>query len=345
MHWLHIRIATVLSLMLGLTTLVGCGGSGDTANTMKISTVLPKDHASSKALRHFADRLAKLSDGQLKAEVYYNSRLADAAQGVEMAQNGTIEMAYTSAAPLSQTEPMFSVLTMPFLFRDAEHMHRVLDGEIGRTLAGTLSDDNLRVLGYLDAGSRNIMTKAGPIRTPSDLNGKVIRVMNSQVMRDTLDALGASPKPMDQSAVYSALQTGNLDGWENNPPTALTFNMYETGCDHFAWTRHLMVPDLLLINKEVYDGMAADQQKALDQSATQFRKKQRELWANAIDEAIAKLKKAGMTFNEVDRAVFRERVAPVYDKYKQEHGQQFADLIERIRADNDANAIDATASN
>jgi len=325
--------ATVM-LSLGLA-LSGCG-EGQTqgeqgTRTIKISTVLPREHPTAEALRYFKKQLESHSDGALSANIYYDSQLANASEGIEQAQTGTIEAAFTSAAPLAQIEPMYNVLTMPFLFNSAEHMHQVLDGEVGRELADTLDDEGLEVLCYFDAGSRNIMTKEGPIETPADLEGKVIRVMSSQVMIDTINALGASAKPMAQSEVYSALQTGNLDGWENNPPTALSFKMYETGCDRFAWTRHLMVPDLLLVDAEFYQGLSPENREALDKAAAEAEKEQRKLWAQRSQDAVEQLKEAGMTFNEVNAEAFAQQVDSVYQKYFEKYSEQFQSLVEQIR--------------
>ena len=151
-------------------------------------------------------------------------------------------------------------------------------------------------------------------------------------MVDTLGAMGASAQPMGQGEVYSALQTGVLDGWENNPPTALTFKMYETGCTHFAWTRHLAVPDLVVAGKAFWEGLAPGARAAIAPAVAATVGKQRELWREGEEQAVEALKTAGMTFSEVDREAFAARVEPLYEEYYRKYGEAFEGLCREIRS-------------
>lgn len=315
-----------------LGCLAACGG-GDSGNVVvKVAWVLPADHPTSKALELFEARAEELSSGALDVRLFPNGVLGNATESAESLRAGNLELAVLSAAPLSQFATEMNVLTMPFLFRDPAHQHAVVDSELGARLGASLGGAGMHCVGYFDAGSRNVMTVKGPIERPADLTGKRIRVMSSNLMVDTLNAMGASAQPMGQGEVYSALQTGVLDGWENNPPTALTFKMYETGCTHFAWTRHLAVPDLVVAGKVFWDGLDAGARAAIEQAVAETVGKQRELWREGEEQAVEALKAAGMTFNEVDREAFAARVEPLYTEYYTKYGEAFERLCREIRS-------------
>jgi tripartite ATP-independent transporter DctP family solute receptor len=322
-------LSALLIVCAGL--IAGCGKGGNRKTVIKLACVLPSDHPTGKALQHFEKRAEKLSDGKIDVRLFLNSQLGNSTDTIESCRSGNIEMIASSAAPLAQFSDSLNILTMPFIFRDKQHEYAVLDGPIGKEFDGKLQEVNFNILAFFDAGSRNITTKKGPVKSPDNLRGMKIRVMPSKLMIDTINALGGSAVAMGQGEVYSALQTGVLDGWENNPPTILTFKMYETGCKYFAWTRHLSVPDLLLINREFYTSLDDDLRAAIDQAAKETQFKQRELWQKGEAEAVEKLKQAGMVFNEVDHQLFAARVKNLYKEYYDKNSSEFKDLCEKIR--------------
>jgi len=333
------RTLRPLAPLLGLTlafaaaALPGCGDGGSEGRTrLKIASPLPEDHPATRALAEFAEDLTARTDGRVRATLFANAALGNATEALESVRAGSnVEIAAVAASEISQYDPMFNVLAMPFLFEDMDHMHRVLDGEVGAEFARRLRDQGLHLLAYFDAGTRNIMTMTGPVQRPEDLSGRTIRVMTAKVLIDTINSLGASAKPMPQGDVYTALRLGNIDGWENNASTAFQFRMHETGCDHFAWTHHLAIPDLIVMNAALYDRLPEDLRAELDAAAAEMLARQRRLWAEAEAAAVASLQREGVKFNEVDLAAFRERAAPVYERQIRQHGELFESLVERIR--------------
>ena len=325
-------IISIASLLIFVWS-SGCGGKKESgAIQIKVAWVLPDTHPTSEALKFFKERLEKESNGEINVLLFSNGILGDATGCIESMKSGNIEMTAISAAPLSQFSKEFNVLTMPFLFRDKAHEYSVVDGKIGSSLANTLTQVDLQGLGYFDAGSRNIMTKKGPITKPEDLKGLKIRVMSSKLMIDSLNALGASAVAMGQGEVYSALQTGVLDGWENNPPTALTFKMFETGCTQYAWTRHLAVPDVLVISKPFLDKLSENHKQLILKIAKETVVEQRKRWQKGEQAAIQQLTEAGMVFNEVDHDAFAQCVEPLYKDYYKKNGKWFKELCENIKA-------------
>lgn len=337
---MRLKIKTSLSfliVMISAILLSSCSESsgpaspGDGNIVIKIASVLPPDHPASQALEFFKTRLAEESSGRIVVQLFLNSQLGDTMESIQNCRNGNIHAVFASSAPLAQLVPEFNALGMPYIYRDKAHEFEVLDGSLGQALGVKLKGFNLHHLCYFDAGTRNMMTKKGPIEKPEDLKGLKIRVMPSKLMVETINALGAAAIAMSQGEVYSALQTGVLDGWENNPPTALSFKMYETGCIYFSWTRHLSVPDLLLINAEFYRSLPEETRQLLETVARETVLRQRELWRESEQAAVTALQAAGMIFNEVDLTAFAAQVEPVYEDAYAKWGPEFKETCLNIR--------------
>ena len=331
--WLTEMLVVCLAILL----FAGCdAGPADSTKPqvriVKFGTVLPDTHPTYAAMLYFAQLLDEVSGGRMKVQTYGNSQLGDANSLLEGLRQGNIEMATVSAAPVAQTVPLANALSMPFIFRNAEHQARVLDGEVGERIREAARPLGLDVLGYFCAGTRNITTKKGPIEKPEDLKGRKIRVMNSKLMVESVQALGASAVAMNQGEVYTALQQGVLDGWENNPPTIVTFRMYETGCIYFAWTHHLAVPDILLAGGKFRRKLNDREREWLEQAARQTVIEQRQLWKEYEAKALEEMRANGMKINEVDIELFKARVEPVYTEYYEKYGDLFEQLCETIRS-------------
>ena len=336
---LHASLAKRLKLtafagLVGLIAAVGCQRPSDSDRdkvVLKVGQVLPADHPTSRAMSFFKGRLEELSGGRIDVRLFLSGQIGSANELIMECRLGNVEAAVVSTAPLAQHVEILNVLVMPFVFRDNAHQYEVVDGPIGRKLDRHLAERGILAAAYFDSGSRNIMTKTGPIETPDQLKGFKIRVMSSNVLRAAVDRIGASAQPMSQAEVYSALQTGVIDGWENNPATCLVFSMYETGCTHFAWTRHVAVPDALIISRKWYDSLDDDLKQAVDRAADETRQKQRGLWREYEGQAIEQLEKAGMVFNEVDHEAFAKKFEGFYDRYTAQYGPEFGSLVEQIR--------------
>jgi TRAP-type C4-dicarboxylate transport system substrate-binding protein len=203
----------------------------------------------------------------------------------------------------------------------------VADGSIGKRLMADLEKSGFRGLAFFDAGFRNVTTRIGPVRKPDDLKGLKIRVMQSEPLIATINAFGATAVPMGQSEVYVALQQKVIDGWENNEPTVLSFNMQEVA-KYFSYTRHVSIPDILVMSKKVFDATPAGVQKAILEAAKESIPVQRKIWSDYIGKATSELKAKGMEFNEVDNiGLFQSKAKPVYKQYESTVG---ADLIQAI---------------
>jgi TRAP-type C4-dicarboxylate transport system substrate-binding protein len=190
-----------------------------------------------------------------------------------------------------------------------------------------LEKNGFKGLAFFDAGFRNVTTQKGPVKVPADLKGQKIRVMQSKPLIDTINAFGATAVPMGQSEVYVALQQKVIDGWENNEPTVLTFNMQEVA-KYFSYTRHTSIPDILVMSKPIFDSTPKNIQEAILAAAAETVPYQRKIWASYIDDAVKQLKAKGMVFNEVNNIKdFQALAKPIYKEFEPVVG---ADLIDAI---------------
>lgn len=296
---------------------------------IKLGDDLSPSHPHEVAFRFFAKRVAELTKGQAEVQIYPNSQLGTHPERIQGLQLGTIEMTKTTNADMGNFVEETKVLDLPFLFRDKEHFYKVMDGPVGqRFLNEVYPKVGLKGLIFLDSGTRSVYNSKRPIRTPQDLKGVKIRVMPSEIMIDTINAMGASAVPMSFAELYSAMQQGVVDGAENSPTLYYEQKHYEVA-PYLSLTEHFGPPDILLISQNFFNRLPKNVQKAILQAAEETKEYQRELWLKSEKEVIDQIKALpGVKVNTVDTEAFSKAVQPIYDKY----GSKYADVIEEIRA-------------
>lgn len=312
-------ILVVLIVGLITTAVVFVGGRRQAATEQvyewSLASVLPESHPVHKSLVFFADEVRQRTNGQINIIVYGGGQLGDQRDYIEGIQLGTIDVAKVSAAPLGQFSDSLQVVSLPFIFRDQAHQHAVLRGEIGQRLMSELEQNGFKGLTFMDSGFRSVTTSTGPVRTPADLRGLKIRVMASAPLIDTINALGATAVPMGQAEVYVALQQTVIDGWENNEPTVIAFNMQEVA-KYYSYTRHVSIPDILIMSADSFNALPANLQSALMEAAAATALFHTQIWNDHVEEAKRELASRGMVFNEVDDIrQFQAIVQPIYDQY------------------------------
>jgi tripartite ATP-independent transporter DctP family solute receptor len=293
----------------------------------KLASVLPDSHPVHKALVFFADKVKEKSNGGIVITIFPAGQLGQEKDYIEGVKQGSIEVTKVSSSPLGQFSPSLQALSLPFIWRDLPHQHAVLSGPVGKRLMTDLEKSGFKGLAFFDAGFRSLTTRDKPIKTPADLKGMKIRVMQSKPLIDTINAFGATAISMGQSDVYVALQQKVIDGWENNEPTVLNFNMQEVA-KYYSYSRHISTPDILVMNKKAFDALPAAYQKAVMDAAAEATVYQQKVWADIIDDNVKQLKAKGMIFNDVDNIKdFQKLVQPIYKDYEKDLG---ADLINAI---------------
>ena len=283
------------------------------AVTLKLGHSLDTAHPVHKAMEFMKKRLEELSGGSMTIDIYPSSQLGSETQCIEQLQNGSLAMTKTSAAAMENFIPAMAVFGLPYIFRDEDHYWSVLNGSIGKQLLASGQDASLYGLCYYDAGSRNFYTKDKPIRTPDDLKGLKIRVMNSKTAIDMVKAMGGAPTPIAWGELYSALAQGTVDGAENNPPSFTSNKHYEV-CKHFSLDGHTRIPDILMMSARAWKKLSPEQQKLVQQAADESSEFERKLWAEKTVEALEQAKAEDVTVYEVDTAAFAEKVAPMLEQ-------------------------------
>jgi tripartite ATP-independent transporter DctP family solute receptor len=286
------------------------GGGPQSKLVLKLGHGLDTAHPVHKAMEFMKQRIEELSGGDVTVDIYSSSVLGSETQCIEQLQNGSLAMTKTSAAAMENFIPNMSVYALPYVFRDSDHYWNVLNGDIGKRLLQEGESKFLRGLCYYDGGSRNFYTKETPIRTPADLKGLKIRVMNSKTAIDMVKAMGGSPTPIAWGELYSALAQGTVDGAENNPPSFTSNKHYEV-CKHFTLDGHTRIPDMLLISSKVWNKLDPQVQAWVQQAADESVTFQRKLWKEKTQESLEQAKAEGVTIYEVDTAAFAAKVAPM----------------------------------
>lgn len=306
--------------------------SAGLVTNLRVAHVLPTSHPVHRGLEFMARRAHELSAGKLKLTIFPGEQLGTEVQALEQLQAGTLAITKVSAGAVGTFVSVYKVLALPYLFHDAAHCWRVLDGDLGKellTLLGTNdegSSTGLRGLCFYDAGSRNFYSKE-PVVAPADLRGKKFRVMNDPVAMDMVLALGGAPTPIPWGELYTALQQGVVDGAENNPPSLLSSRHYEV-CKHFTLNHHTRIPDVLAISAKVWATLSSQEQTWIQQAAQESSAFQRQLWEEESTRALEELKKAGVQIHSPDLEPFRTATRPMLEKYSQ---GQLSTLVRRIQ--------------
>ena len=319
---------TVLSVFCA-ALLSSIGVSASAAEVIKAADVHPEGYPNVVAMQNLGKKLEEATKGRLTLRMFPNMVLGDEKSMIEQTQAGGIDILRTSLGPVGPVVPEVNVFNMPFVFRNEAHMRAVIDGPIGDEILAkiTNSSANLVALGWMDGGTRNLYTKKA-IRKPADLAGQKIRMMGNPLFVDTMNAMGGSGVSMGMAELFSSMQTGVVDGAENNEPTYVTQNHF-TVAKFYNRTAHLIIPEILVFSKTKFNKLSAEDQALIKKLAREAQLEQRKLWDERVAESVAKMKAAGVTVvDDVDQPAFFKATQPVRDKY----GSAYAELINRIQA-------------
>jgi TRAP-type transport system periplasmic protein len=286
-----------------------------------------QEHPYTLGMVRFAQLVRERTGGRVTIRIHHSRQLGDERQVVEGLQLGTVHLTVTSTGPLGGFVPEMNVLDLPFLFRDAGHAYKVLDGEIGRGLLDKFAAVGIKGLAFWENGFRHVTTGKTPVERPGDLKGLKIRVMENRVHQAAFRQLGADATPMAWGEVFTSLQQGLLDAQENPIPIVSTFKLYEVQ-KYLSLTGHVYSPAPVLMSKKTWDRMAPDLQKILLDTAMEVAKVQRQLNRGQEDKQLGELRAKGMTVIErPDRSAFREAMKPVFEQFQGQFGKG---LVQRI---------------
>ena len=294
----------------------------------KASDVHPLGYPTVEAIVRMGKKLEAQTGGRYSIQMFPSMQLGGEKEMIEQAQVGALQIARISVGAMGPVVDDLNVFNMPFIFRDEQHMRKVIDGPIGQELLERTSNaptSRLVVLGWMDAGTRNVYSNK-PVTKPADLKGMKIRMMGNPLFVETMNAMGGNGVAMGFNELYSALQTGVVDGAENNPPTLLAQNHYQVS-KVYSLTGHLIIPEIFVFSKRNWETLPKADQDLVKKLSREAQLEQRQLWDAYVGEAESKLKAAGIQFVSADKEAFYKATQPVRDKY----GAKYGALLKRIQ--------------
>ncbi len=316
------------ALALGLALALAATSAVKAQTVLKSADIHPDGYPTVEAVIYMGKLLDERTKGRIKIQVFNNAVLGGEKDTIEQTQFGVIDFNRVSSAQFNNVVPETKVYGLPLLFRSVAHMRQTVDGPIGEEILAAFEPKGLVALCYYDSGARSFYTKK-PIAKLADMKGMKIRVQQSDMWVAMMQAFGANPTPMAFGEVYSAIQTGVVDGAENNWPSYESSRHFEVA-KQYTLTEHSLQPEVLVMSKKSWDKLSADDQKLVRQAAKESVVKMRELWDAREKTSEAKVRAAGSIVSTVDKAEFVAAMKPVYDKYVTD--DMMKKLVERIVA-------------
>jgi tripartite ATP-independent transporter DctP family solute receptor len=309
------RAALAAAATLALPALIGRARA---ATALKVSTSFPNDPKFSTAriwYDLFLPRLAAATDGQLTTQFFPDNQLGQEADVVSQVKLGVIDMTLIGTPIWANIIPEYGVFDLGYVFQDYDHMRRAANTPAGKALGQLLVQKGGARLPSLgrNLGARNFATKFA-FTDPAGLAGRKIRCLPSPVVTETVRLMGAAATPMAFGEVYTGLQAGVIDGLEHDAPTVLSAKFYETA-KFFTLTRHIHNPFGAFVSERTLQRLPPAQRDGLLHAIEQATDDHFQRAAQVEQEAIGELKAKGVTVAECDRAVFRERVQPMWARF------------------------------
>ncbi|MDJ0895441.1 MAG: TRAP transporter substrate-binding protein [Alphaproteobacteria bacterium] len=267
------------------------------------------------AMDKFAELLAEKSKGEITLKMFHGGTLGSQPDAIEQVRLGGLEIGNFNLGPIGPVAPEANVVSLPFIFKDVPHMFRVLEGEGGKMIADGMAAKGLIPLAWYDAGARSFYNGTKAINSPADVKGMKVRVMNNDLYSGMIAELGGNPSPMAFAEVYQALKTGVVDGAENNWPSYESTGHFEVA-GFYSLSQHLIIPECVCVNANVYNGLSDELKKALTDAAVESAVLQRKLWTEREATSRKKVEAGGVKTNEIaDKGPFQAAMKPVYETY------------------------------
>lgn len=287
---------------------------------LTLSHGLNESHTVHIAMSNFAKEVETKTDGRIKIKIYPNGQLGSETEAIEQLMAGVIAMTKVSAPALATFNEGYHTFGLPYIFDDTKEFYNVMDSNEMKDFFLSSSDDGFVSLTYYTSGARSFYTKQNPIRKPEDLKGLKIRVQDMKSQTDMLKALGGIPVAMSYGDVYTSLQTGIIDGTENNE-TALTTGKHGEICKVFSVDEHAMIPDILVMSSKVWENISDIDKKIILEAAYNSTNEHKIEWEKAIYEAIEQAKTdMNVEFvTDVDKEAFRQATKGMIEEYRNKY--------------------------
>ena len=311
----------------GAAALAG-GARAQDKTVLKMGTLGSTEYFYYKGAKRMADEVGVKTNGRVEIQVFPNQQLGNERDMIEGLQLGTIDLAVINTPLLAGFDPRFLIFDMPFLFNDWAHVNKMLMSNIGADLLKTLESRQLKAFGFSTAGFRHVLNYRKPVAKPEDMAGLKIRTLDNPVHVAIMNAMGANATPMQYSEVATALHQHTVDGLDSPAPAAVTEKFYETN-KYLSLTGHVFTGVIYLMSLKRYNGLPADLQQIISNGAKLGADTETAQYNDFDTKSLEVLKKDhGMDINPVDKAAFRAKMQPVFDRFQDRVGKS---LIETVR--------------
>ncbi|SLN63211.1 TRAP transporter substrate-binding protein [Pseudooctadecabacter jejudonensis] len=306
---------TITKTLPAVATALALCATAASAENMRAWNIHVDGHPNTAAMDKFAELVAEKTGGDVTIEVFHGGVLGSQPDALEQVQLGAIDIGNFNLGPIGPIVKEANLVSLPFIFRDVDHMFRVLDGPAGDTMADAMAEAGIQPIAWFDAGARSFYNNSGPINSPADVEGMKIRVMNNDLFTGMVNAMGGNGTPMAFSEVYQSLSTGVVDGAENNLPSFQSVGHFEVA-GFYSLSEHLIIPECICVNTAKFNGLSEDMQNALVAAAQEAAEFQRVLWNEQTAAAREAVEAAGVQINMIeDKTPFQDAMAPVYADY------------------------------
>ena len=327
-HWV-LQARRVSWTVVGAAVALASLAMPSAAREFRAADTQAEDYPTVQALNYMGKLIAERTNGRHQIKVFHSRQLGEEKETIEQTRAGAIDLNRTNVAPIGEFVPLANVLAMPFLFRSVDHLHKVLDSQIGQEILDSFTAQGFIGLTYYDSGARSIYDSVRPIRSVADLKGLKIRVQQSDLMVKMVKALGAQPVAMPYGQVLTGLATKLIDGAENNWPSFVTTGHYKYA-GYYTLTEHSMSPEVLVMSRKAWDSLSPEDQTIFRQAAMESNAFMREQWKALEDKSQREAQAAGiMIIKDFDRKSFEDAMDDIYKQAAAD--PTTGQFVERIR--------------
>ena len=321
----------ILSILTGgaLCLALAATARADTIS-LNLGHVAPESQPYAKAAVKFAELVKEYTSGNVEVKIFPNSLLGDQRDLLEGLQLGSVDIALTSSAVLASFMPKVQVFDLPFMFRDAEHVYKVVDGPLAKEIYAGDEAKKMKVIATWENGFRDISNNKHPVKTPDDMKGIKIRVMENKLYIEMFKALGAEPTPMARGELFTGLQTGIVDAQDNPIGQTYTSRFYEVQ-KYITLSGHTYSPEPMVFSLAVWNKIPANYQAAVLKASAEAAKYNREMDATMQQDYIKKSEEKGMAVTILtteQKKLFQDKMKPVWDMFSEKIGKE---LIQKIQ--------------
>ncbi|MFK5978746.1 MAG: TRAP transporter substrate-binding protein [Rhizobiaceae bacterium] len=318
---IFMKATLVASLMTGLA-------STSLAQEFRGWNTHVPDYPVSIALDKFSKLVSERTDGRITLTNYHSAQLGEGEFATEQLQFGALDYGVFSTAPMVNTVIELGVASLPYVFKSPEHQFRVMEGKIGEDIAAAMAKANMVPLAWYASGSRSFYASA-PLNSVKDIAGLKFRVQNSDINVAMVEALGANATPLPFGEVFTSIQSGVVDGAENNWPSYESTSHYEVA-PYYIIDEHTIVPEGIIFAKSTWDKFSPEDQVIIREAAYESALYQRELWAAREEKSRKIVEAAGSVIVELDdKSAFSDAMGPVYKRFASD--PVVAALLKRIQ--------------